>query len=152
MGDCLVLIEHVFHQLQPLGGANVVSFIARRQISLPCSAMVLIVNSSCRTAKGSLGNFCGSSSASAITRCSRRRTFLLFGCALLLDGVTALLAAWTLIRVPIPDVGRRGPARQPSWPDGPLWRARYCCSESRRCWAVSRSRTALDCRGGWWRG
>ena len=77
-----------------------VSFIARRQIWLPCSAMVLIVNSSCRTAKGSLGNFCGSSSASAITRCSRRRTFLLFGCALLLDGVTALLAAWTLIRVP----------------------------------------------------
>ena len=38
------------------------------------SAMVLIVNSSCRAANNSLRNFCGSSFTSAMTRCSIKPT------------------------------------------------------------------------------
>ena len=54
--------------------------------------------------------------------------FLLFGVAALVGSVGALLAGWTFVGV------------------------RSCCSESRRCWAVSRSCTVLNCRGGWLRG
>jgi hypothetical protein len=71
-----------------------------------------------------------------------------------LSGVAALLAGWTLMGVAFLLLGVAlvlGVLRR-CWSDGHPWGLCSCGSGSRRCWAVSRSCTVLNCRGGWWRG
>jgi hypothetical protein len=71
-----------------------------------------------------------------------------------LSGVAALLAGWSLMGVAFLRSGSHSylVVLRPCWPDGHPWGSRSCSSESRRCWAVSRSCTVLNCRGGCWRG